>query len=146
MSLEKVRILDDKWKGPVKRLLSLRKTHSGISKDFIDFDDIWSDEYIDKYFDPNEPYFLWGYVDNDELLCICGVYKWKLLPRCTTTIHVSTDHLGIRIMPITEDIWRKHFEWMLENGIKQGFAFSDVATSLDALKNKTIIQKQKENY
>lgn len=46
-------------------------------------------------------------------------------------------------MPITEDIWRKHFEWMLENGIKQGFAFSDVATSLDALNNKTIIQKAK---
>ena len=75
MSLEKVKILDDKWKDQVKRLLSLRKTHSGIDKDSIDFEDIWSDEYIDKYFDPNEPYFLWGYVDKDELLCIGGVYK-----------------------------------------------------------------------
>ena len=74
MSLEKVRILDERWKGPVKRLLSLRKTHSGIHKDYINFDSIWSDEYIDKYFDPNEPYFLWGYVENEKLLCMCGVY------------------------------------------------------------------------
>lgn len=143
MSLEKVKILTKDWKPEVKRLLSLRKTHSGIDKDSIDFDDIWSDEYIDKYFDPDEPYFLWGYVDNLELLCICGVYKWKLMPRCTTTIHVSKENLGIRIMPITEDIWKRHFQWMLENNIKQGFAFSDVETSLDAITNKTIIQKAK---
>ena len=158
MSMEKVKILDDKWKDQVKRLLSIRDTHSGIVKninasighsdsstykDTIDFEDIWSDEYIDKYFDPNEPYFIWGYVDNDELLCMCGVYKWKLMPRCTTTIHVSKENLGVRIMPITEDIWRKHFSWMLDNGIKQGFAFSDVETSMDALTNKSIIQKAK---
>ena len=67
MSLEKVKILDDSWKEPVKELLKLRDTHSGMSKESIDFDNIWSDEYLNKYFDPNEPYFLWGYIDDGKL-------------------------------------------------------------------------------
>tara|TARA_B100001287_G_C22656350_1_gene517917 strand:+ start:683 stop:1291 length:609 start_codon:yes stop_codon:yes gene_type:complete len=143
MSLEKVKILDENWKEPVKRLLKLRDTHSGMSKDSIDFDGIWNDEYINKYFDPNEPYFLWGYIDDGKLISICGVYKWKLIPRCTTTIFVSDYSVGMGIFAVVEDMWRVHFRWMLENGIKQGFTFSDAATTLDAVIAKTRMQKAK---
>ena len=128
MSSEKVKILDESWKEPVKKLLKLRDTHSGMKKDTIDFDSIWNDEYINKYFDPNEPYFLWGYIEDDKLLSICGVYKWKLIPRCTSTIFISDFSVGIRLFAIAEDIWKVHFKWMLDNGITQGFTFSDAGS------------------
>ena len=115
MSSEKVKILDESWKEPVKELLKLRDTHSGMKKDTIAFDSIWNDEYLNKYFDPNEPYFLWGYIEDDKLISMCGVYKWKLIPRCTTTIFVSDYSVGMKIFAIVEDMWKVHFKWMLEN-------------------------------
>ena len=144
MSLEKVKILDESWKEPVKELLKLRDTHSGMKKDTIDFDSIWNDEYINKYFDPNEPYFLWGYIEDDKLLSICGVYKWKLIPRCTSTIFISDFSVGIRLFAIAEDIWKVHFKWMLDNGITQGFTFSDAETTLGWKKLETRMDKARK--
>ena len=50
----------------------------------------------------------------------------------------------MKIFAIVEDMWKVHFKWMLENGITQGFTFSDAETTLDAVTAKTRMQKAKK--